>query len=632
MAASNTLEIVSVMERPAKVAQQDETTCDSHPDTANPEIIQTAKEMSKHIQADVLSIFLPIGAAIIAGCIALVAWLAIHGPALVPGQDTRITSIIISFGSRVLSVIMTTAILRSAWACFLPTVLHGSNIPVWSLLSASQGFMSFSQLSNFTSLPPWFKFHVCLVLTVFVTMIGTSASFRYESLPQIGPNTAYVADVASICNVSFLSNGGYGCAGNPNYSNWNTNTTANSWGYIEQVNAGGQGTITKYGQIGDFEIGSNVTLAILPLGWSIEEDNLPWMSMSVSCTDLKITADFEGYGISATANIYVNGTLIDILNVPNMPEWNSVVHMYQQYNDSGPLSSLSPWIAVMLSRDLDDAGGTDMAGVADDAVTFLGNGVVALHGVGNGTIVQSIVGAAAYCELSGDVGGKWPDIFWPPLNDTRNVVFGPVVNDRPAISTVLLNYGPSWQYSFVGQNDIDGATVSYIANNTGLPGTFAALFAGYIKNQWTLMAYSLVPQTEYRLPTTFIGLGPNSLYITVTSVIVLPLVALGLGFLVTVYASVSTFRHRKWVNRVEFESWWLVKALSPELYRPGYGNATQKDMKDACSGFSVRYGYSKAERQDVGNLHLWAAAPGQARGNGEIDSNYAQMGVSKRQL
>jgi hypothetical protein len=286
-----------------------------------------------------------------------------------------------------------------------------------------------------------------------------------------------------------------------------------------------------------------------------------------------------------------------------MPAWNSIVHMYQQFNDSGPLGTLSPWIAVMLSRELDD-GSSGTAGVAGDAVTYLGNGVVALHGIGNGTIVQGILGAATYCAFTGDVGGEWPDIFWPPLNDTRNPVFGPVVNDRPAISTVVLNYGPSWQYSLVGQNDLDGATVSYIANNTGPPVTFSAIFAAYIRNQWTLMAYSLVPQTGNRLTSTFVGSGPNSLYIRVTAVIVLPLVALGLGLLVTVYASISTFRHRKWVNRIEFEGWWLLKALAPELYKPGYGNATEKDMKEACGGISVSYRYCGPEDRDVGNLRL----------------------------
>jgi hypothetical protein len=590
-------EIVSVTERPSRGTQRNE---------ASSATIELADELSKHVQANVLTIFLPVGAAIIAVMIALVGWLALNGPMLVPGQDTRITSIIISLGSRVASVIISTAILRSAWACFLPTVLRGSNIPVWSLLSTCQSFMSFGQLSNFWSLPPWFKFHVCLALTVFVTMTGTSASFRYESLPRAGLTTALVADVDVICNVSYITPTGYNCYGNPAYHNWNTNTTENSWGYIDEVNAGGQGTITTYGQIGDTEIGSMVTLAILPSGWNLGQNNLPSMSMNVSCTDLPISAVFDGDGISATANIYVDGTLIDTLNVPNMPEWDSVVHMYQQFNDSGPISSLSPWIVVMLSRDLND-GTANFAGVAADAVTYLGNGVVALHDVGDGTVVQGILGAAAYCEFTGNVGGEWPDIFWPPLNDTQNVVFGPVVNDRPAISTVVLNYGPSWQYSVVSENDLDGGSVSYIANNTGVPVTFAALFAGYIRNQWTLVAYSLVPQAADRLPATFTGLGPNSLYISVTAVIALPLAALGLGLLVTIFASISTFRHRKWVNRVEFEGWWLVKALSPEWYELGYSNATQRDMKDGCRGFSIKYG----EDQYAGTLRLRrAAAPG----------------------
>lgn len=567
------------------------------------QIIEVAKEMSQHVQFNALSIFLAVGAAIISICIALVAWLAIHGPVLVPGQDTRITAIIISSGSRLVWLIISTAIFRCAWASLLPRVLSGSYIPVWSLLAACQSFMSLGQLGNFWFLPGWFKFYLGLALTIAVAMIGTSSSFRYESLSLSGPATASVPDVAVICNASLISGGGYFCTGNPNYTDWNTNTTRNSWSYIDEVNSGGQGTVRKYGQIGNSELGSNVTLAILPSGWSLGLNNLPWMSISVSCFNLPISAAFKGTGMEATTTIVVNGSAIATLDITNMPGWVGVVQMYQQSNESGPLSSLAPWKFVMLSRDLND-GSSNFVGVAGDTVTYLGNGFVDLYGYG--PILQGILGAAAYCEFTGDVGGDWPNILWPPLNHTTNVVFGPVINDRPSVSTVVLNYGPSWQYSPPGGNSIP-----YIANITGPEGTFASLCAAYIRNQWTLMAYSLARQTGDQLPATFTGSGPNRLYISVTDIVVLPLFGLGLGLLVTVYAVISNFRHRRWVNRVEFESWWLVKALSPELYRPGYGNATEKDLRNACRGYRVSYQDSSPEQQDVGYLRLCSAAPGE---------------------
>jgi hypothetical protein len=109
----------------------------------------------------------------------------------------------------------------------------------------------------------------------------------------------------------------------------------------------------------------------------------------------------------------------------------------------------------MLSRNLND-GTSNFKGVASDAVTLLGSSYVDLHGYG--PILQNILGAAAYCEFVGDVGGEWPDpsTLWPPLNQTTNVVFGPVLNGRPLLSTVLLNYGPGWQYNAVSENSLPG--------------------------------------------------------------------------------------------------------------------------------------------------------------------------------
>jgi hypothetical protein len=63
----------------------------------------------------------------------------------------------------------------------------------------------------------------------------------------------------------------------------------------------------------------------------------------------------------------MDGSLIDVLDVPNMPKWGAIVHLYQQVNDSGQQSSLSPWKIVALSRNLDD-GTANFGGLAPSAV------------------------------------------------------------------------------------------------------------------------------------------------------------------------------------------------------------------------------------------------------------------------
>jgi hypothetical protein len=99
----------------------------------------------------------------------------------------------------------------------------------------------------------------------------------------------------------------------------------------------------------------------------------------------------------------VNDTLLDTLDVANMPEWGSIVYLYQQVNESGPASSLSPWKVVMLSRDLND-GTANLNGLAPDAVTYLGNSYLDLHGYAAPQL-QGVLGAAAWCQFQGSTGG-----------------------------------------------------------------------------------------------------------------------------------------------------------------------------------------------------------------------------------
>jgi len=564
------------------------------------DLSRRATAASQRNQAMLPTLLFPLGLITIGMCISAVAWLAWHGPAIVPGQDTRITAIIISLGSRLASFFIGSAIVRSAWAAFLPHVLAGELIPTQTLIGACRNFMSFGQLENYKSLPSSFKYHVILAIYVYLAMTGTSASFRYDSLGLPDHNFAIVPDVASLCNASLFTNDtGYFCTGN-----LNANTSGSQWTYLEEVYTGGQNTVYRYGEIGDEWLGANVTLAVLPAGWALNEGNLPWMEIWVTCQNLSISAEFSGSGLNSTSYIYVNGTFIDTLDIANMPEWHSVVHIYQQVNESGPVSSLSPWKVVMLTRDLND-NGADFGGLAPNTATYLGNSYLDLHGYAEPQL-QGVLGAAALCHFNGSTGGQWPTDVWPPLN-TSNTVIGTVIDDRPTMGTALLNYGPSWQYNPVSENSLPGGSVSYIANNTGAGVTFPALFSAYIRNQWALTAYAITPQSGPQISLPFVGSGPNQLYISLTAVIWLPFSALAIGLLVILRAWVCTIRQRRWVNRVEFDSWWLVKALRPDMYSAGYCNATEKYFHDACESFSVAYRDVRPANYDVGHLVLCSA-------------------------
>jgi hypothetical protein len=346
--------------------------------------------------------------------------------------------------------------------------------------------------------------------------------------------------------------------------------------------------VTLTGSIGDDALGANVTVAVLPDGWYLQDGhNLPWMAISVSCRGLPIEAEFNGSGLLANATIIVNGSVIDYLDISQMPQWNGLVHMYQQVNDSGPFSSLSPFVIVMLTRDVNDRT-AHFDGLADDAVTVLGSSYVDLHGAG--PVLQGILGAAAYCEFEGSAGGGgWPNDPWPLRGQTTNFVAGELIDNCPTMATGVLNYGPSWQYSPAADSFLDGGSVSYIANNTGPGVSFSDLFASYIRNQWALMAYSMSPQCSQHVETDFEGSNSSKLFIIVTVVAVLPLSALVLGIFTTLIAISVTLRQRYLIQRVEFEGWWLVKALQPDVGNVANGDATLKELQTACDELEVSY-------------------------------------------
>lgn len=252
---------------------------------------------------------------------------------------------------------------------------------------------------------------------------------------------------------------------------------------------------------------------------------------------------------------------IGTLDIANMPEWEFIVRLYKQYNEtSHTASNLAPWVIVFLG--VGGPSNLTSGPLAPDTLTYLGVNYVDLWGCG--PIRQQISGATALCQFQGSTGRRWPDDERPwPLLNTSNLVLGTIVDGCPTMGTVLLNFGPSWQYNPVSGGAIPSGSVMFISNNTGPGVSFPVLIAAYIRNQWALMAYSMAPLSGHQITRALIGSGPDRLFISLTLVIVLPASALVLGLLLILNAWICSIRNRRWVNRIEFDSWWLVKPSAP---------------------------------------------------------------------
>jgi hypothetical protein len=212
------------------------------PDNRDPPGTATAKAVSQSNQALVPIISLHFGLLYIRACIGGIVWLWLHGPALVPRQDTRITAIIISVGSRLAGFFISAAFARSAWAAFLQQILTEKPVQAQALITVCRDFMSLGQFIDFKSLPVSFRYHIFLALLISLAMSATSASFRYDSLGLSGRNIALVPDVASLCSSSSVSGTSYLCTGALNF-----NTSRTSWDYLKDVYTGGQRTVDLYG-------------------------------------------------------------------------------------------------------------------------------------------------------------------------------------------------------------------------------------------------------------------------------------------------------------------------------------------------------------------------------------------------
>ena len=479
----------------------------------------------------------------------------IGGPRLVPHQDTRITNIIISIASKGalgLGLWIVTLYLRVQWSNIL---VSKRRVQLRSLLAACSKDGSLTRVRHIHTSPTCgIGLTAAIGAAVSILMTVTSAGFKYIVLPGTAIQEFTGPDFVSICNYSLVTNTtGYFCSGSAN------SVTANTqWNYLDAVSSGAGGNVLRSNETSG-TMSANVTLTSAPANLRLPANPTPpWAAIDVSCRNVTISLVVAGNGSSTTNVLFVDNRQLDTLTVAEMPSWSSQVQLYQQINDTGPYSSLSPWYMVFLARDLND-GTANIQGLSGTAVTYLGASFLDLHGY-NTTVLQGILGAAAYCNFSGSTGGDWPSATWPARNSTNVVVGKKPYKGMIDISTVFLNYGPSWQYNPVSANSLPGGSVSYIANLTREADNFGDFIAMYMRNQWALMMYTnnfiggFIANTPYRVKTQ------PQLYIQATTLLVAPASALGVCILCAFFCMFTMSRLGDWYGRMDLAPWWLMKA------------------------------------------------------------------------
>src|SRR5271168_2491260 len=90
-------------------------------------------------------------------CVAAIIWLWVSGPLEVPGQDTRITAVIISVGRSLASLFIGIALARAAWGSFIPQLVDGSRFSARTLLAVCYRWDSLGQWQDFRELPTAFR-------------------------------------------------------------------------------------------------------------------------------------------------------------------------------------------------------------------------------------------------------------------------------------------------------------------------------------------------------------------------------------------------------------------------------------------------------------------------------------------
>ena len=313
-------------------------------------------------------IYVLIAGLYLGGCIAVACWLLASGPKLVPRQDTRITNIIISVLSKIalaLALWIVKIRLRTQWVRIL---VSGQHVRLRGLLAACGAGGSLSRLQHIRFVPTFGVGSTAIIgaaITLFMTF--TSGSVKYVVLPGIALQEFSGPDFEAICNFSLATpSSGYFCSGAANAV-----TVDTEWNYIDLVTSGAGGNIVLSG--GNTGVMSaNVTLTSAPADLRIPNGKVPpWAAIDVSCRPASLHLEFIGNGSTSSNIVYLDGVARDQLSISEMPEWGSLVMLYQQVNDTGPASSLGPWYMVLLARDLDD-GGSNIGGLTGSAVTYLG--------------------------------------------------------------------------------------------------------------------------------------------------------------------------------------------------------------------------------------------------------------------
>jgi len=484
------------------------------------------------------------------------------GPKLVPRQDTRITNAIISILSRIALVIavwILTHLLRIQWTRVL---ISGRSVKLRALLMVC-GNMGTLDRIRYLHLMPTLHIRITFLIALAVTvgMTLTSAGFKYVVIPTTGMRSFLGPDFQTLCNYSNINNSVYFCI-DTNRPNLDI-----QWSYLDAISSGAGGNVVKSRNATSGRLSANVTFTSAAANIRLPSNPpAPWAAIDVGCTSVKLALQQNGTGALATTNVIVNGHIVDQLSIANMPTWTSQVLLYQQVNDTGPWSHLTSGYLVLLARSLQD-GSSNTKGLSGNAVQSLGSFYLDLRGYG--AIPQWVIGAAAYCNFSGSAGGGWPDINWPVWN-TTNVVVGPgPVNGTYGMSTIFLNYGPSWQCSPSYDNAIPGFTVSYVANFTTDAPTFPIFIATYIRNQWALTMYTSNFVAPYLKNTSYDVTMEPSIHIQATAILAVPLASLVFCIGCAAYSVWMTRRLGAWYKRVETAPWWLMKAVNAT---PGLGD------------------------------------------------------------
>jgi hypothetical protein len=75
------------------------------------------------------------------------------------------------------------------------------------------------------------------------------------------------------------------------------------------------------------------------------------MAMCVTCDKREIPVDFSGIGHETNTTVYLDNKTAAILDIGNMPQRGSIVHIFPRVRESELFSCLGEYDVIMLGRD-----------------------------------------------------------------------------------------------------------------------------------------------------------------------------------------------------------------------------------------------------------------------------------------